>query len=405
VQVTAPLARFIAESRWEDAPAQIRNETRRALLNAIGCMLGGRPQRSVQIISETFPASDMLGRAVIFAAATTAQDYDDTHLPTVIHPSAPVLGVLLAMSTEHAVSGREFLHAFLLGIETTCRMGNAVSPGHYQKGWHITGTCGVFGAAAAAAKVLKFDASQTAHALGLAATQAAGLVEMLGSSARVLNAGFAARNGISAALLAQNGLEAPAHPIEGLRGFVNVFGENRDFGAITGELGSRWELRQVGYKRYPCGVVLQALIDASLELRRAGPAPRTIEIRLHPLAIERGDRPRPRDGNEARLSAQHCSAVALLYGAAGAEQFTDSVVAHPEVEQLRARVRIVRDDSLDKAAAVVSIDGRTLRVEPRQHVTDAELEGKFRRLAGARGDAWLRWIDALDSQPRVELPE
>ena len=109
-------------------------------------------------------------------------------------------------------------------METTCRLGNAVMPGHYERGWHITSTCGVFGATAAAGKILGLNAKQFVHAFGIAATQAAGLVEVLGSMARVLNAGFAARNGLAAALLAAQGFEGPARPLEGLRGFVNVFG-------------------------------------------------------------------------------------------------------------------------------------------------------------------------------------
>src|SRR5256885_15406985 len=124
-------------------------------------------------------------------------------------------------------------------------MGNAVPPGHYQHGWHITSTCGVFGAAAAVAKVLKFGEAQTHCALALAATQASGLVEMLGSAARALNPGFAARNGIAAAQLAEQGVQAPAAPLEGLRGFVNVFGGGTDWTAIT---ASGWEMERVAYK-------------------------------------------------------------------------------------------------------------------------------------------------------------
>jgi 2-methylcitrate dehydratase PrpD len=165
------LARFLAESGWDDIPAAIRHEAKRGLLNALGCILAGRDDRAVEIVRRVFPLED----ALIDAAAATAHDFDDTHLPTVIHATPPVAAAVLSIARKQKVSGAELLHAFVLGVETTCRMGNAVMPGHYEHGWHITSTCGVFGATAAAAKLLRLDERQAASALGIAATQAAGL--------------------------------------------------------------------------------------------------------------------------------------------------------------------------------------------------------------------------------------
>jgi 2-methylcitrate dehydratase PrpD len=252
--------------------------------------------------------------------------------------------------------------------------------------------------------VLKLNDKQFLSALGIAATQAAGLVEMLGSMARLLNAGFAARNGLTAALLAAQGFEGPAQPLEGDRGFVRVFGGSRKLGALADGLGKQWALRDVAYKPYPCGVVFHALIDACLQLRKGAAGFERIEIQLHPLAIERGDRPEPRDAQEARLSAQHCAAVALLYGAAGVTQFTDEAATRPEVAVIRSRVRLEADDSLDKAAAVVVVDGKALRAEPGRTLTGAELETKFRALAGPRAQKLLRAIDGIESARKVTLP-
>lgn len=393
--VTSALARFIAGSRWDDLSPAIRKEAKRALLNISGCILAGLREPSTARVEKALD-----DHAVILGAAANALDFDDTHLPTVIHPGPPVGAALFALSEQRDFSGRELLHAYVLGVEAACRIGNAVSPGHYQHGWHITSTCGVFGAAAAAAKVLRLNEERTHCALALAATQASGLVEMLGSAARALNSGFAARNGIAAALLAEQGIQAPAEPLEGLRGFVNVFGGGSDWGAIT---NNRWEIERVAYKPYPSGVVLHSLIDACLELRSAKAAER-IAITLHPLAIERGDRPEPRDGTEARLSAQHCAAVALLYGAAGVEQFTDAAVADAEVRRLRGRVTIKADKNLDKAACVVEIDGKRKQAELRATMSDAQLEAKFRSLAGADADRWLKWLDGLEADPKVRPP-
>jgi 2-methylcitrate dehydratase PrpD len=402
---SAALARFLAQARWEDVPAAVRQEAKRAILNILGCMLAGQREAAVKLLAKTLGGGRNLpNRGAMLAAAANALDFDDTHLPTVIHPGAPVAGALFALAKARSVPGRELLHAYILGVEAACRVGNAVSPGHYEHGWHITGTCGVFGAAAAAAKLLKLDEKQFLSALGIAATQAAGLVEMLGSTARVLNAAFAARNGLTAVLLAAQGLEGPAQPLEGDRGFVRVFGGSRKLGALTEGLGKQWALREVAYKPYPCGVVLHALIDACLQLREGASGFERIEIQLNPLAIERGDRPNPREAQEARLSAQHCAAVALLDGAAGVAQFTDEAVQRPEVALIRSRVRLVADDSLDKAAAVVFVDGKALRAEPRRTLSGAELEAKFRSLAGARAAKLLRAIDAVESARKVVLP-
>ena len=396
--MTEELARFLARSRWDEVSDDVRQQGRRAILNIAGCVVAGREDPAVRILRSTFPDDD----ALIDAAAATAQDYDDTHLRTVIHATPPVAGALFALARKRNVTGPAFLHALALGMETTCRLGNVVTPGHYERGWHITSTCGVFGAAAAAGKLLNLDEKRFAHALGIAATQACGLVEMLGSMARVLNAGFAARNGLNAALLAAQGFEGPARPLEGLRGFMNVFGGNKDLEALTAGLGTHWEMRNVAYKPYPCGVVLHALIDACLEHRQAIRQSEAISVGLHPLAIERTDRPEPRDVIEARLSAQHAVAVCALRGRAGAAEFED---LSPDLRAFRTRVRVVRDESLDKMAATITPGSRTIRAPAAKPMDDARIEAKLRELAGARADAWLRFVAELESAKSVSLPD
>jgi 2-methylcitrate dehydratase PrpD len=399
-RLTAALARFLAESRWEDIPPAIRHEGKRAILNIAGCVLAGRDDPAVRILRKTFPAED----ALVDAAAATAHDYDDTHLRTVIHATPPVAGALFSLARKRKISGPELLHAFILGMETSCRMGNAVTPGHYERGWHITSTCGVFGAAAAASKILKLNAEQTAWALGIAATQAAGLVEVLGSMARVLNAGFAARNGMAAALLAAEGFQGPAHPIEGLRGFMNAFGGNNDLSQITDALGVHWEMTQIAYKPYPCGVVLHALIDACLEARERIRNAQKLVVTLHSLAIERTNRPEPRNAIEAKLSVQHAVAAALLRGRAGLAEFSDAAAADPALQAFRRRVSVLADERLDKMAAVITAGELTIPAPASRPMDDARLEAKFRSLAGSQADEWLRLVYALESLEQVSLP-
>jgi 2-methylcitrate dehydratase PrpD len=398
--LTGELAAFLAQSRWEDVPSAIRREASRAVLNIAGCVLAGRADPGVQILQRSFAHDD----ALLDAAAATAHDYDDTHLRTVIHATPPVAGALFSLARSRSVSGPQFLHALVLGMETTCRLGNAVTPGHYERGWHITSTCGIFGATAAAGKILQLNETQFIHAFGIAATQAAGLVEVLGSMARVLNAGFAARNGLAAARLAAEGFEGPARPLEGLRGFMSVFGGANDVGQLTAALGERWEMTNVAYKPYPCGVVLHALVDACLAQRERIRDSENIVVALNPLAVERTDRPEPRNAIEARLSAHHAVAAAALRGRAGLAEFSDAAAADPQLRAFRRRVRVVPEGRLDKMAALITAGKTVISAPASRPMDDARLEAKLRELAGPAAEQWIRFAGSLDSTDRVALP-
>jgi 2-methylcitrate dehydratase PrpD len=240
--------------------------------------------------------------------------------------------------------------------------------------------------------------------LGIAATQAAGLVEVLGSMARVLNAGFAARNGLAAARLAADGFEGPARPLEGLRGFVNVFGGSQDFNQLIDRWGERWEITKVAYKPYPCGVVLHALVDACLEQREKIRDSESIVVALNPLAVERTDRPEPRNALEARLSAHHAVAVAALRGRAGLAEFTDAAAIDPQLQAFRRRVRVVPEGRLDKMAALITAGKAVISAPAAKPLDDARLEVKLRELAGPHADKWLRLVGSLESAPRVAIP-
>ena len=399
-RLTAELAAFLAQSRWEDVSSAVRREATRAVVNIAGCVVAGRADPALKILQRCFPHED----ALLDAAAATAHDYDDTHLRTVIHATPPVVGALFSLARSRSVSGPQLLHALVLGMETTCRLGNAVTPGHYERGWHITSTCGVFGATAAAGKILGLNEKQFVHAFGIAATQAGGLVEVLGSMARVLNAGFAARNGLAAARLAAEGFEGPARPLEGLRGFMSVFGGANDVRQLTGGLGERWEMTNVAYKPYPCGVVLHALVDACLEQRDRIRSSESIVVALNPLAVECTDRPEPRNALEARLSAHHAVAVAALRGRAGLAEFSDAAAADPQLQAFRRRVRVVPEGRLDKMAALITAGKTVISAPASRPMDDTRLEAKLRELAGPAADQWLRFAQSLESADRAVVP-
>jgi len=410
LRVTEALAEFLAASRWEDIPATVRQEGVRSLLNFVGGALGGCQDEAVSLAARVLAPyfgtaqatiigrserPDALNAAFLNAVSANVLEYDDTHLATVIHPAAPVAPGLFALAERRRVSGAELVHALILGIEAECRIGLAVMPTHYRRGWHITATCGIFGAAAASGKLLGLDGRRMAWALGHAATQSAGLVESLGSMSKSIGVGNAAKNGLAASLFAEAGFTAAERAIEGRYGFAPVTSDSVNLALITDRLGETWEILANAYKPYPCGVVLFPVIDACLELRaRHRPAPQQIAqivVRGHPLLRERADRPVVATGREAKVSIQHSVAAALLQGAAGLAQYEDSCVADPAVRALRAKVAVEEDEDVPVESARVTLrldDGSTFtehvrhgRGTPGRKMSDDELDAKVRELA------------------------
>lgn len=389
--------------------ASVVHEAKRSVLNWTGCAVGGSAHPTVEHALATVrpfvgPGQaavlgrtdrvDILHAAMLNGTSSHTFDYDDTHLRTVIHPAGPVASALLALSEYIPCSGRDFLHAFTIGVEVECRIGNAVYPSHYDVGWHITGTTGVFGAAAASGRLLGLSEQQMVWALGIAATTASGLREMFGSMCKPLHIGWAAKNGLYAALLAQRDFTSADHGIEGVRGFANVLATQRNYSEITEALGERWELTQNTYKPFACGIVIHPTIDGCLQLRRehglSGDEVSGIDLQVHPLVLELTGKRQPRVGLEGKFSVFHCAAVAIIDGAAGVAEFSDARVRDPKVVSLRDRVTATVDTSLAEDAAVVSIalrGGRTLRKRVEHAVgslarpmSDGDLESKFHGL-------------------------
>lgn len=406
--VTRTLAKFIVESRWEDIPAGVKHEAHRALLNWLGCAVGSSRHETVKramAALEPFAGTpqaivygqrhrvDCLSAALVNGISSHVLDFDDTHQRTV-HPSAPVLPALLALGEWKHIEGERLMHAYILGVEAECRIGLSVFPEHYDIGWHITGTAGAFGAAAACAKALGLDEQQTTWALGIAATQAAGLRDMFGSMCKSLHPGRAAQNGLTAAMLAQNGFTSSERGIEAPRGFANVTSTKFDPSIITEGLGKTYELSRNMYKPYACGLVVHAAIDGCIELKRQhqlDPAQiAAVELRVNPLVLELTAKRAPQDGLEGKFSVYHACAVALLHEAAGEAQFADAVVRDPGVIALRDKVVASADASVGKLQAGVTIrmQNGTVHEHFVQHalgtverpMSDTDLEAKFRGL-------------------------
>ena len=434
--VSRTLSEFVATRSASDIPHAVRHDAKRAILNNLAAGFGGCRDAAIDaMVAVMGPCSgpqeasvigrierlDYLNAAWINAATANVLDFDDTHLPTVIHPTSPIAPALFALAERRSGAGRPIeghalLDAFALGVEVACRVGNAVSPKHYSRGWHITGTCGVLGAAAAVSRLLGLDGERTRWALANAATQAGGLVEMLGFHSKSLNPANAARNGLLAALLAEAGLSGPAEPLEGQRGFLKVLGDDADVAAITDGLGDTWELSRNALKPYPCGVVLHPVIDACLELGSQDgfsvDAIDRIIVRGNSLLKARADR-KVTTGREAQVCLSHTVAVSLLFGRAGVAEYTDARVNAPDVRAMGDRVAIKVDDSVPVEAAevVVQLKDGSWREAYVPHargslgrpMSDVEIEAKLRDLVALHAleiDA-RRLIDVVWSLDRA----
>jgi len=406
--VTRELAAACAAFAPADLPAGVLHETERTLFNVLAVAVGASRHAGIDAILRVAresggpPVAPVVGRSARadahFAAlangfAAHVDDYDDTHLATVIHPAAAIAATVLALAPSTRPDGTAALRAFVLGCEVQLRLGLVISPEHYDDGWHITGTCGAIGAAVAAAALLGLDASGIARAIGLAASCTLGQREAFGRMTKAYHAGKPAANGVLVATLAGRGFTAPEDALEAPGGFADALATSHRIDALDVDLHANFELAKNTYKPYPGGIVAHPAIDAAVVLSgriSSGASIEEVIVHCNPLVVELMGNPTPADGLQARFSAVHGVTMGLREAAVGLAQFDDAVVAADEVVALRARVRLEPDAAIPRTAARVQVrlsDGRTFeesvahaRGSLERPLTDAELEAKARAL-------------------------
>ena len=432
--VTRILAEFVAQhpSRgWSDA---VDHEAHRTFYNWLGCAIGAAHHEAadaavaaVRLLEPSAQATvlgrseklDMGSAALVNGITSHTFDFDDTHLKTIIHPAGPVASAVLALAEQRGLPGRDVIDALVLGIDVACRVGNTMYPDHYDRGWHITGSTGMLGAAAACARLLRLDAQQTAMALGIAASQPVGLREQFGTMTKPFHPGGAARAGLMSALLASQGFTASAKALEAPRGFIQVASDKRAWNEITDELGQRFEISFNTYKPFACGIVIHPSIDACAQLRERGVQPEQVEridLRVHSLVLELTGKKEPQDGLQGKFSVYHGCAAGLIFGRAGEEEFSDDVVRDPLVVATRNKVQAVVDETIDEAEVKVSAllkNGERIDVHVEHAIgslqkplSDAQLQAKFDALVvpvlgQARAQAITQACWALGSAPNV----
>lgn len=431
--VTMRLARLVVETRLADIPTGVMHQAKRSFMNFFAVALAGCRTAPVEIALQSLAEFsggkqatvigrgeriDALSAAFLNAAGANVFDFCDNHVRTVIHPTAPVAPALLALSELRRVSGPDLLLGLILGNEIEARIGLAISPRHYSLGWHITSTCGVFGAAAGSGKLLGLDPVKLVWAFGAAATQSSGLCECLGTAAKSASVGNAARNGLWSALLAEKGFDGPPEPLNGVQGFYNAMGVPPDLSLVTEGLGESWQIMETAYKPYPCGFVINPVLDCVLDWRRDNPQAEVtrVVVRGHPLLADRTDRPEVTTGRLSQVSVQHAVAAALVTGKAGLDQFSDACVNDPRVAAVRGKVEVVRDASFSTIAAAVDIttaDGKThtlstaaARGSDINPMSDSGLEDKLRTAAAGWNprhdiEPLIAAVWALDKSPDV----
>ncbi len=380
--VTRALAEWVVDSKFDDIPDNVRAQGVRSFVNWLGCAVGGASHETAdRAIEGVAPFSgsqkvtvvgraerlDALHAALLNGITSHVLDYDDTHLKTIIHPAGPVASAALTVAELKGLSGRDVLHALLLGIEVECRIGNSVYPDHYDRGWHITGTTGVFGAAAAVGKLLGLDAQRMTWALSLAATQSSNLREMFGTMTKSFHPGRAAQNGATAAFLAQAGFDSAEAGIEGRRGFAHVLSTKQDYGEILDTLGTEWEAGLNSYKPFACGIVIHPAIDGCIQLHKEHAIPaaevESIELKAHPFVLELTGKTDPKTGLESKFSIFHATACALERGDGSPTAFTDEAATNPVLVDLRRRVKVETSPSVREDEVTITVrtkDGRTI---------------------------------------------
>ncbi|HLH22663.1 MAG TPA: MmgE/PrpD family protein [Chloroflexota bacterium] len=432
---TRALARFVVQGRPADLPPAVVHQATRCLVDWLGVALGGQQDRSVAILLDyarlvggarqasvagrAFRTSAPLA-ALLNGQASHVLDFDDTFASaeTTLHGTPPVYSAALAVGEWQRASGAAVLNAFVLGFEVAARVALALGPAHYDAGWHVTGTAGRFGAAAAAGKLLGLSATQLARAFGIVGTQAGGMKAVYGTMGKPYHAARAAHDGVAAALVARAGFTAGENILEARYGLLELYTREARPECLTLPSPLRYAVLDDGFKPYPCGSLIHATIDAALDAlagARVEPqAVERVEAWVNPYTATVTAKPDPTTGLEAKFSAQHCVAVALAHGRGVIfADFSDAAATDPTLRALRARVRLHAMPDCPKDAARIAIhlrDGRTLQADvPHARGTverpldDAGLDAKFLALAepvlGARARRLLARAWAFATAP------
>lgn len=432
MKTTEKLVSFVQETSYRKLPRQVIHQAKRCFLDLIGVSLGGARQPVAQILIKTMRETggkpeatvlahgfktSILNASLINGAMAHALDFDDTHIGSIIHPSAPVIPAVLALGERLKSPGKSALESFVIGYEVETRIGLGLGSKHYNRGWHTTSTCGRLGAAVAAGKLLGLSSLQMCRAMGLAATQASGLRLAFGTMTKPFHPGKSASDGLLAALLAKNDFTCPTNMLEGAKGFAEALGDSdTNLKRMIKDLGGKYEILNNTFKPYAACLLTHPTIDGVFELknryRLKAEEVDEISCEVARFCLDSAGQKEPKTGLAGKFSIYYCAALPLTAEAAGEDQFTDKKVQSLQMVALRKKVRARINPALKETEArvtVVTKDGKKYSTfidkpkgDPRNPPTDSDLEQKFRALAAnvlppAKIDAVIEMIWNLDT--------
>ena len=450
--VTDYVGRFVTTTRYEDIPGEVIELGKKSILDGLGLALAGSKAQTGALCRQYLEKlgvcdgkSTIIGSArktsprfaaFVNAVSIHADDFDDTQLAVakdrvyglLVHPTVPVLPAVLALAERGGVSGKELMLAYHLGVEVECKIAEAISPRHYQDGFHSTGTCGPFGSAAASAKLLRFDLSKTLNAFGLAASQSGGLRENFGTMSKPFQAGRSAESGLESAELVALGWSAAEQILEADRGFFHAFGGSYDPAAIMGRLGKPWTFVSPGIslKPYPSGSLTHPAMTELARLIETNNIQATqvdkIDVGANHNMTTTLLHHQPKTGLEAKFSMEFSMAILLLERKAGLGEFADKVVQRADVQEMIRKINFYVDPEAesagyDKMTSLLKIhlkDGRIIigradfgKGSPANPITFQEAAAKFRGCAEfadwpkLKTEKIIAFVRAIDAAPEV----
>lgn len=442
--VTQRLAEFAAGLDFERLPDVVRAQASATLIDVFRVAIAGVRMPWVAKVSDALleiggqplcailfsdRSTDPIRAAYVNGVIAGSLDWDDTHVGAMLHPGVVVWPAALAVGQMRGASGRQIVPAVVAGYEVMIRVGLSVQPDHFRRGFQSTATCGVFGAAATAARLLGLGVEATRDALGIAASYAGGTTQFLrsGSDVKRLHAGKASAAGVEAALLARAGLTGPADGIEGAQGFVRAFSDGFDAGVVEDGLGSRYRMLDITFRPHAGSARLQAAVEAACELARDGARAENItsvEIGIPAVIAGRLTHNDPADLQQAQLSVPFAVAMALALAPARGwpptltlDDFAESV-KNENIRSLARQTRCVVDDKIDRATTTEYVPARvTLKLRdgrlaertvavptgsPGRPMSFDELGLRFRAAAAGHLrseeiDSWLQRALALEN--------
>jgi len=410
------LYKFIKELNYSDIPELVIHKAKQCLIDFFGVVLAGSKTNVANIAKKTalrlydkseatiigsINMSSCSGAALVNSIAGHSLELDDGNRFAMGHPGVTVIPAVLALGEYRQFSGKDILLSIIIGYETFSRLGRAVRPNHFERGFHPTGTCGTFAAAAACSKLLNHSEEQIANSFGLAGSQASGLFEFLsnGSMAKQLNTGHAAKSGLESAILADEGFTGPPSVLEGPRGFLQAFTDTRNPEELSQDLGTKFHITEAYIKLHSACRHIHTSIDAALKLRSENifklediekitvdtykEAAKLNNIKINtPLS--------------ARMSLPFCVAVALVKGQVGLWEFKKENLDNLEIKKLMNKIEVHYKEELQKLVpkfrpSHVKIkfkngeekfaEIKLSKGEPENPVSDRELHNKFLMLS------------------------